>query len=272
MHDNVSYTALFVLCFIMLFIMVAITVVALITYVKRNNTMLKQQLRAQTKEDIDTFKNEIQALNRDLFSNVVNTMRSEPVKEAEHKKSQEELVTTFTKIRHIMKDDLYAIMNATKACRTAMYLFHNGTKSTSGLSFLKISCVGERILVGAGVKEQILNHSNMPINIFDDMIEKLVDGGRYLVMNDEETSHTARRQFLSAAKIRYTQLVSIYDTSNNILGFILAEFDHAYAKAVADAEFKSLKELATKISPILSFSEYAELTLQNDIVDIMQRD
>ena len=95
--------------------------------------------------------------------------------------------------------------------------------------------------------------------ILDNMIENLVDNGKYIVMNDEETMQTARSQFISSSKIRYSYMVSIYDYTNNMLGFVLAEY--VYTKNESDKEYAALKELADKIAPILSFSEYSKLTL-----------
>ena len=155
-------------------------------------------------------------------------------------------------------------MSRTGACRTALYLLHNGQKSASGVSFIKVSCVGERALVGSGIKEQIVNHSNMPINIFDNMFEKLIENGKYIIMNDAETANSSRSQFLSSPKVHYSYAVSIYDNSNNILGFVLAEFDRAYNKHESDEEYAILKEFADKIGPILSFTEYTDLTLEDD--------
>ena len=97
--------------------------------------------------------------------------------------------------------------------------------------------------------------------LLDNMIENLVDNGKYIVMNDEETMQTARSQFISSQKIRYSYMVSIYDYTNNMLGFVLAEYDHVYTKNESDKEYAALRELADKIAPILSFSEYSKLTL-----------
>ena len=95
------------------------------------------------------------------------------------------------------------------------------------------------------------------------MLEKLIENGKYIIINDEETMATAKSKFISNHKIRYSTAISIYDRTNNILGFVLAEFDHGYVKAQVDAESAELKKFADKISPLLSFSEYADLTIRN---------
>lgn len=252
--------------YVILLIVICIIVIGLIIYVRRNNKIITELLRQQNHEELNTFKHSIESMNKGLVDDIIDVLKDDNIahqdKHETIKGHQEELLNTFTKLKHIIKDDLYSTMHATGACRTALYLFHNGTKSTEGISFVKISCIGERTLIGSGVKEQILNHTNMPVNMFDNMYEKLIENGKYIIMNNTETMQTSRQQFISAAKIRYSQAIAIYDSSNNILGFVLAEFDHAYNKTISDTETTILKEFSKKISPILSFSEYADLTLK----------
>lgn len=264
-HDT-STVLLMQYCIIFL-IVIIIAIIGLVLYIKRNNRLMSELLNEQNHEDFQEFKETIANMNKGLVDEIVDVLKddgehSHSDKQEKLKDHQEELLNTFAKLRRVIKDDLYATMHHTGACRTALYLFHNGTRSTEGISFLKISCIGERTLVGSGVKEQILNHSNMPVNIFDNMYDKLIENGRYVVMNDEKTMQTSRAQFISASKIRYSQAIGIYDSSNNILGFVLAEFDHVYNKAASDTEYAVLKDFTKKISPILSFSEYADLTLK----------
>ena len=263
-HD--TSTVLMQYCIIFL-VIIAIVIIGLILYVRRNNRIISELINKQNHEDFQEFKETIVNMNKGLVDEIVDVLKDDGEylhsdKQEKLKDHQEELLNTFAKLRRVIKDDLYTTMNSTGSCRTALYLFHNGTRSTKGISFLKISCIGERTLIGSGVKEQILNHSNMLVNIFDNMYEKLIENGRYVVMNDPETMQTSRSQFISAVKIRYSQAIGIYDSSNNILGFILAEFDHAYIKSTSDTEYAILKDFAKKVSPILSFSEYADLTLR----------
>ena len=231
--------------------------VFIVFYIQQSNQKIKAQLKQQQEEELESFKSTIHQMNRDTIKNIaelVANSRSEELND-----HHTELLNTFSRLRTIIKDDLYNTMNNTDSCRTALYLLHNGQRSTTGISFIKVSCVGERTLVGSGIKEQIINHSNMPINIFDNMLVKLMENGRYVIMNDEETMQSARSQFISAPKVMYSQAVSIFDSNNNILGFILSEYDHSYNKPTADDEYKAIRKLTVKISPILAFSDYINL-------------
>lgn len=255
------------ICFIISILLIILAVVAVIVYVHKNNELMKKTLKEQNNKTFESFRDTIQNINTGLADTVIDALRDSthiPMTKAEEEKyNREELLNTFARIRDVIKDDLYSAMKSTNACRTALYLFHNGVKSTNGIHLLKVSCIGEKTLIGSGIQEQILNHSNMPINLFDNMFEKLTEHGKYIIINDDETMNSARGKFISAAKIRYAIATAIYDNSNRILGFILAEFDHNYTKNISDAEFNELKKLSDKIAPILSFSEYADLTLQN---------
>jgi hypothetical protein len=122
-----------------------------------------------------------------------------------------------------------------------------------GVSIIKVATTGgtNKTVTGLYAGDGDVNLSS----------SKKMDNGKYIVMNDEETMQTARSQFISSSKIRYSYMVSIYDYTNNMLGFVLAEYDHVYTKNESDKEYAALRELADKIAPILSFSEYSKLTL-----------
>ena len=243
-------------------IVMILAIVALIgfLYIKYSNRKIKEAMHQQI-EDLNAFKASIEEMNKNLLESIAGIMNKElhDNNDDQAHKHQQELMSTFDKVRQITRDDLFSALNSTSACRIALYLLHNGTKSINGISFLKISCIGERTLPGSGIREQIMNHTNMPINIFDNMIAKLIDNGRYLIINDEETMLTARSQFISHPKIQYSQAVAIYDTSNNIIGFILGEYDSIYTKENSDIEYNDLKALAQKISPILTISDYSKI-------------
>jgi predicted aspartyl protease len=108
----------------------------------------------------------------------------------------------------------------------------------------------------------MIDHTNIPINLFDEMIDKLITNDRYIVMNNEDIQNTNHKIFLSADKIKYTQLVAIYDINNNLLGFVAAEMTHAYSKDLADKEKESLNKLVKQLVPVLSYSEYTTMKTQ----------
>jgi hypothetical protein len=173
--------------------------------------------------------------------------------------SDKGLMNILMKLGGAIKENCVIAMNQIHATRLAVYLFHNGTKSSHGINFFKASCICEKVAVGSGVKERMIDHNNIPINLFDDMVYKLNSYNRYIIINDENLTNSAHKIFVSADKIDYVQLISIYDNDNNMLGFIAAEMDKSYTKDGADAEKKVLDDLAKQLTPVLSFSEYIDL-------------
>ena len=266
---NPSPNLFTLLCFTILIFLVALAVLGVIVYVHRNNELMKTILKNQNHKEFESFRDTIKDMNSGLVNNIIEILRDketnkqhiEPKNGVNY--TQQELLNTFSRLRNLIKEDLSGAINTTKACRIALYLFHNGTKSTQGISFVKVSWIGEKIVVGSGIKERIIDHSALPINLFDDMINKLIENGKYIIINDSDVAQTNKAKFISNYRIRYVILTCLYDNNNNVLGFVLGEFDHAYTKALSDKETEELQVFAAKISPLLSFSEYAEITLKN---------
>ena len=222
----------------------------------KQNTIL-DTLEHELNSSIKTLTNLLN-YNSSLIKHEYNTTQEET--------SYKSLFDLFYKIKKITSNDLYENMVNIKACRLAIYLFHNGTKTPHGINFLKMSCIGDRTLIGSGVKEKIISHSSLAVNLFDKMINDLFDSGRSLIIrNDPNIEDSFSSEFLSAEKIQYSQAVCIYDHDNNILGFLLAEFDHLYNKSVSDEEYGVLKDYANKLIPIFSLTNYTALTMENTI-------
>ena len=241
------------------FVFVVALFIAVIIITKMNTKYMKHSMQHQS-ENFDKFLKAVLEQNRKFTDDLLTVISK--LELAKQNNKSEQLYAVFDKIKHIINDDLHNIMASIDANRIAVYLFHNGTHTPSGFSFLKMSCIGERIKIGSGVKEEISFQSQIPVNIFDDMYENLNQNGRYLINNDENTMATAKRQFISAAKIKYSQAVCIYDANNNVLGFTLAEFDHIYNKSTVDWEYDQLAEFCKKLSPIFSYADYISLTLK----------
>ena len=237
-----------------LVIILIITVIIIIIYIKNTIRGFADSINT----DFTVYKNELMKQN-DVLAKQLLEQQQQKIVMASKSNNEELLVNTFVKIRSAIKENCILAMNDIKAGRLAIYLFHNGTRSTHGIDFLKISCICEKIAIGSGVRERIIEHTNIPINLFDEMIDKMIECDRYIIMNDKELEKTNHRVFVSSEKVAYTQLVSIYDINNNILGFIAAEMVHPYNKNSADKEKESLDELVKQLVPILSYSEYVTM-------------
>ena len=179
----------------------------------------------------------------------------------EKPKLEKDLLDTFVRLKDSIKDYCKLTMDKVMADRLAIYLFHNGSHSTHGINFFKMSCICEKVLIGCGIRERSIEHSNIPITLFDDMVDNLITNGYFVIHNDENVANTNRRIFISGKRIKYVQCVSIFDEDNNMLGFVLSESSKEYNEEQAEKEREELKVLSNQIMPILSYSDYVNTTL-----------
>jgi len=229
-----------IILLVSLFIIAIITIAAAVLVIASNRKLITTS--NSNKQERETLK----ALAERIVDNS-NTDKNNPGKT---------FMNTMVKLRTATKENCIAAMNEIDAARIAIYLFHNGTKSTHGMHFFKMSCMCEKVAIGSGVRERMMEHTNIPINLFDEMFEKLNTYNRYIIMNDKNVNDTSHKIFISAEKINYVQLIAIYDIDNNMLGFISAEMSTSYSKESADEEKKVLDGLSKQLTPVLSFSEY----------------
>ncbi len=239
-------------------IALVISVIAIIKMDKQN----VEKLDEATKEETKKLRNHIVDMEERFAKEIHELAKQQEKNMLNAKKKDRDLFNTFVKLRNSIKENCMIAMRDTKACRLAVYLLHNGNSSTHGVKFFKMSCICEKVAIGSGIREQSIEHSNIPINLFDDMIDKLIDNGRYIIMNEEEINNTNHRIFISASKIKYAQAVAIFDLNNNILGFVLAEMDHMYDRDLALKEKEKIDILVNQLVPILSYSEYVNTAIE----------
>lgn len=243
--------------------LIAICILILFFYGHRANMVLKGMIEKYG-NDLHEFKKSIVQSDSKTASKIISALQNSPASQGSITDRYNRLYAVFNKIKKATGDNLYNAMISIRASRVAIYLFHNGTKTSSGFDFLKVSCVGEKIMIGSGIKEKILSHSNIPVNILDNMYDVLFSSGRYIIHNDEPTMNTAKSQFISSNKIEYSQAICLYDANNNVIGFVLAEFDHSYLKKTGDEEYEKLKKLSTEFAPIFYYSDYTNLTIKDE--------
>lgn len=248
MDDKTSFILL-----ILLFFLVSIFITTAVVLI-----VICKKLLSNNKDKEDSLQKCIKSVNS-LISNLLTTNNDDTSDNNIKEESDKGLMNILMKLGGAIRENCVLAMNQIHATRLAVYLFHNGTKSSHGINFFKASCICEKVAIGSGVKERMIDHNNIPINLFDDMIYKLNSYNRYIIINDEKLANSAHKIFVSADKIDYVQLISIYDNDNNMLGFIAAEMDKSYTKDAADAEKKVLDELAKQLTPVLSFSEYMDI-------------
>ena len=249
-----NFNAFSMICFIILILLYGAIFATIIYYVRKFNKALEQ-----IQSDNESIKNKYK-----LYNEKLEKVQNPPSDNNDEKISSSDdinkIFKTFNKLSEAIKNDLSEVLKKTNSCRLALYLFHNGTKTIQGLNFVKMSCVGEKIVIGSGIKSQMVNHAGLMINLFDNAFSSLIDNGKYIIINNESITNV-QEKFISNDRVRYSIAVCIYDNNNNTLGFILAEFNHPYTKELSDKETEYLYEFAKKIAPLLSFSEYANIAV-----------
>ena len=245
-------------------LIVLFIVILLIVFVILYNRNLVQKLNTSISEEYNNYKKALKEQNDILVKQLLEQLADQhaSIINAKDHESGKNLMHIFSKLKEAIKENCVIAMNEVEATRIAIYLFHNGTHSTHGISFFKMSCMCEKVAIGSGIRERIMEHANISVNLFDDMIENLVNYGKYIIINNDETQESSHKMFISSDKIKYTQLVALYDINNNILGFVAVEINRPYSKDDADREKEVLDELAKQLVPVLSYSDYASLKTQ----------
>jgi hypothetical protein len=216
------------------------------------NIVLKAQ-KEEITEYVTKYNNEvinsIKEILKNNMANVVSTAINKP---------EPDLYNIFEKIRTSIKDNAVKYMDKLKANRLAIYLFHNGTKSTHGVKFFKMSCVGECIARGSGIRDKMIEHSAINLNLLDDTVSEIIDVGTYIVISDDDVEDMRQRLFVSSHSIKYSIIASIYDDKNNVLGLVCAEIAREYIRDVANQEKTLLKEFSEQVAPVLMYCDYRD--------------
>lgn len=242
------------------FALIVFAIIVIILW--HTNKRLFKIFTEQVTEDFKNYKSQLEAQNKTFAKQIMETVAKQQHYYDNQQHLDKDLFNTFVKLRNSIKENCAVTMTSIKASRLAIYLFHNGTHSTHGINFFKMSCICEKVAIGSGVRERLIEHSNIPINLFDDMIDKLITNGRYLIMNDENLGSSSHKIFISSNKIKYAQTVAIFDINNNILGFVVSEMEHNYVRETALAEKEKLELLTSQLVPILAYSEYVNTTIE----------
>jgi hypothetical protein len=246
---------------LILLAMVIVLIVFCVVFVMYNKKSI-QKITESMNDNYTKYKDELKEQNNELNKLLLKQLSEQSNCNISKGAAGKNLMNIFVNLKEAIKENCIISMNQIGAARIAIYLFHNGVRSTHGISFFKLSCICEKVAIGSGIREHMMEHTNVPVNLFDEMIEKLITYNRFIIMNNEETQDMAYKIFISADKINYAQLVTIYDIDNNMLGFVEVEIDRPYSKDEADKEKEILDELVKQLVPVLSYSDYISINPQ----------
>lgn len=172
-----------------------------------------------------------------------------------------DIMELYMKMNKSLKPLCRTIVSELKAIRTSIYLFHNGTTSSHGLPFFKVSCISEIIEETTGIGSMMREQINIPVNIFDTMIDDLYSNGVFIVEKNrigacEEILVT---RFLLNRRNNTCICTSIRDDNSRLIGFALTEFSRDMLEDDREYVLKRLHAISIHFGPILQFSEYVNV-------------
>lgn len=233
-------------------------VVAIFIYIIYNNHKMYEKFQKQSMQNSEEYKDGMVEITKRVVDQILDTYD----KKLNSTKKEPDLMETFVKLRESMQDYCKDCMDNIRADRLAIYLFHNGAHSTHGIKFFKVSCICENVRIGSGIREHSIEHSNIPLNLFDEMIDKLLKDGEYIIINDDTLKNKNSRIFISCDKIQYAIAEAIFDKNNVILGFVIIESSKNYNNTVVQQQRDELNKLVYQLSPLLVYGDYIDINIE----------
>lgn len=233
------YGALIVIAAVFLVIILAVMVIMLKSYQKTQNL--------------------IQTQNQTMFEAILDNLASSKEEKTKDKEEHKELVDIFVKMSIPIRSTLEVLAEKVNADRTSVYVFHNGTNTSHGLPFIKISCLTEVMKRGTLVARKVLQHQGLPLSTFDKSISCLVSSQvGYVLNNEEDDRFPAIKNMLNTAGVLSAGFLALYDDDNNMLGIIISEFATIKTEEEMESVIDVMKEESLKIIPVLDYADYQE--------------
>lgn len=233
------YGALIVIAAVFLVIILAVMVIMLKSYQKTQNL--------------------IQTQNQTMFEAILDNLASSKEEKTKDKEEHKELVDIFIKMSIPIRSTLEVLADKLNADRTSVYVFHNGTNTSHGLPFIKISCLTEVMKRGTLVARKVLQHQGLPLSTFDKSISYLVSSQvGYILNNEEDDRFPAIKNMLNSAGVLSAGFLALYDDDNNMLGIIIAEFATTKTEEEMESIIEVMKDESLKIIPVLDYADYQE--------------
>lgn len=231
-------------------------VLALFLYCIYNINRMYKKFQEQSLKNSEEYQNGMVEIANKMVDRMLD------IDKKKNTKSEPDLMKVFVKLKESMYDYCKDCMDNINADRLAIYLFHNGTHSTHGVKFFKVSCICENVRIGSGIREHSIEHSNIPLNLFDEMIDKLLKDGEYIIINDDTLKNKNSRIFISCDKIQYAIAEAIFDKNNVILGFVIIESSKNYNNTVVQQQRDGLNKLVYQLSPLLIYGDYIDINIE----------
>lgn len=201
--------------------------------------------------------------NNELIKAFMDNYFDQKAKSIEKDYDEKNIVDIFIKLNKSLKNACDLTLDKTKSNRTAIYVFHNGSHASHGLPFFKMSCISEKVSKDSAKNILMAEHSAMPLTLFDSIVSSLYDYGEYRITLDQ-TNDPSDLIFLKGSRIKDCLFIPIYDTDDNMMGFIFNGYNTINPDRDIQKEKLALIELAMMAKPVIQFSNYQEYQSNNN--------
>lgn len=238
-------------------VLVVIAAVLIIVFVYNSKKQQKHysEMAKSQAESNKTMIESVLSQNKILIENYKTAVKE--LREVPATYNEKNIVEIFVKLNDILKVECQTTSRNTKSDRTSVYVFHNGTHSSHGMPFFKMSCICEWINKGAASNTKLSEHTNMTLNLFDPIVTNLYKNGEF-VINSEQETEPSNLLFIKGTKIQTIIFIAIYDDDNNIMGFVANDYN-----SKTPLNFEEIKAemqlLCDKVKPVLEFSNYQDI-------------
>ena len=250
--DNVGSMAKLISDYGILIVIAAMFLLAVYANIKRQQKHYEELQQSQMESEkrlLDTVLNQ----NKILMENIDKTDNRPPYNE-------KTIVEIFVKLNNLFKTECRLTSEKTHSDRTAIYVFHNGTQSSHGLPFFKMSCICEWINRSSISNSKMQEHTNMTLNLFDDIVTNIQENGEYMI--DKKTEEIpSNLLYIKGTKTVKAIFLAILDDNNQVLGYIENDYNKDSALNIEEIKYE-MQLLGDKTRPTLQFSDYQNKTIK----------
>lgn len=238
-------------------VLLSVFIVIFLVLIIHSNNSQKKMIENIIKSN-ENYCDAIKKQNEELLEKIVENS------DRERTYDEKDLASIFVKLNTTLKSECQKAQRNLRADCMCVYVLHNGMHSSHGLPFFKMSCICEWIKKGSGIHSRIREHSNLPINLFDQLMIGLFQNGEYFI-DAKAVGSSNLSMFINGPRVVNCVCIPIYDSENKIMGFIAADFSY---EVISDkVRLQEIKEkmwsLASIIKPVLDYSDYQNINTDN---------
>ena len=220
--------------------------------------IMKSYLKIQ--KQIQNQQNEVQQQIQNQQSEMLKTILEslKGTKSGEDDNTHKDLVDTFTKINTPIRQVLESVSEQIESDRISVYVFHNGTNSTHGLPFIKITCLTEVMRKGTLITRKASIHTSMSAAMFDKSVPYLSKHEMAIISSTDNISDEfpVIKNILDSSGVKSAAFLALYDSDQNMLGIMISEFEEEKSEEELNMIMVDMVSSSRTITPILDYSDY----------------